>query len=419
MKVLKFGGTSVGTVDSLRNVKAIVEANSDRVIVVVSALGGLTDKLIATAKAAAEGSDYTADYQAMIDRHHNIIEGIVAEEFREEVTAKVDTLLEELGNIYKGVSLIRDLSPRTLDIIVSYGERLSSTIISRIINGARLYDSRQFIKTLDQYGKHVLDNDATQKLVHQTFDDMDFKVALVPGFISTNAEGDVTNLGRGGSDYTAAILAAALDADVLEIWTDVDGFMTADPRIIKDTYVIDHLSFIEAMELCNFGAKVIYPPTIYPVFHKNIPIYIKNTFNPSAPGTCISEQRPSPEGKDIKGISSINDTCLITVSGLCMVGVIGVNARIFGALGRHGVSVFLVSQASSENTTSFAVRNADADRAVKALEDEFMVELQTGELNPMQVEHNLATVAVVGETCVTPPESPANSSTPSGATAST
>ena len=397
MKVLKFGGTSVGTVDSLRNVKAIVEQNSDRVIVVVSALGGLTDKLIATAKAAAEGSDYTADYQAMIDRHHNIIEGIVPEDFREEVNTKVDTLLEELGNIYKGVSLIRDLSPRTLDIIVSYGERLSSTIISRIIKDARLYDSRQFIKTLDQYGKHVLDNDATQKLVHQTFDDMDFKVALVPGFISTNAEGDVTNLGRGGSDYTAAILAAALDADVLEIWTDVDGFMTADPRIIKDTYVIDHLSFIEAMELCNFGAKVIYPPTIYPVFHKNIPIYIKNTFNPSAPGTCISEQRPSPEGKDIKGISSINDTCLITVSGLCMVGVIGVNARIFGALGRHGVSVFLVSQASSENTTSFAVRNADADRAVKALEDEFMVELQTGGLNPMQVEHNLATVAVVGE----------------------
>ena len=397
MKVLKFGGTSVGTVDSLRNVKAIVEQNSDRVIVVVSALGGLTDKLIATAKAAAEGSDYTADYQAMIDRHHNIIEGIVPEDFREEVNTKVDTRLEDLGTIYKGVSLIRDLSPRTLDIIVSYGERLSSTIISRIIKDARLYDSRQFIKTLDQYGKHVLDNDATQKLVHQTFDDMDFKVALVPGFISTNAEGDVTNLGRGGSDYTAAILAAALDADVLEIWTDVDGFMTADPRIIKDTYVIDHLSFIEAMELCNFGAKVIYPPTIYPVFHKNIPIYIKNTFNPSAPGTCISEQRPSPEGKDIKGISSINDTCLITVSGLCMVGVIGVNARIFGALGRHGVSVFLVSQASSENTTSFAVRNADADRAVKALEDEFMVELQTGELNPMQVEHNLATVAVVGE----------------------
>ncbi len=203
--------------------------------------------------------------------------------------------------------------------------------------------------------------------------------------------------GGGGRDSPAAILAAALDARVLEIWTDVDGFMTADPRVIENTYVIDHLSFIEAMELCNFGAKVIYPPTIYPVFHKNIPIYIKNTFNPSAPGTCISEQRPSPEGKDIKGISSINDTCLITVSGLCMVGVIGVNARIFNALARQGVSVFLVSQASSENTTSFAVRNADAERAVAALETEFMAELQTGELNPMQVEHNLATVAVVGE----------------------
>ena len=398
MKVLKFGGTSVGTIDSLRNVKAIVEQNEEQTIVVVSALGGLTDKLIATAKTAAKGGDsYYPDFQSMILRHHNIINGLVPEEHKAEVTTLVDSMLEELGNIYKGVSLIRDLSPRSLDIIVSYGERLSSTIISRIIKDAVLFDSRNFIKTLEQFGKHVLDNDATQNLVHETFDNADFKVAVVPGYISTDAEGDVTNLGRGGSDYTAAILAASLDARALEIWTDVDGFMTADPRVIDNTYVIEHLSFIEAMELCNFGAKVIYPPTIYPVFHKNIPIYIKNTFNPTAAGTCISEQRPSPEGKDIKGISSINDTCLITVSGLCMVGVIGINARIFNALARQGVSVFLVSQASSENTTSFAVRNADADRAVLALETEFMAELQTGELNPMQVERDLATVAIVGE----------------------
>ena len=398
MKVLKFGGTSVGTIDSLRNVKAIVEQNEEQTIVVVSALGGLTDKLIATAKTAAKGGDsYYSDFQSMILRHHNIINGLVPEEHKAEVTTLVDSMLEELGNIYKGVSLIRDLSPRSLDIIVSYGERLSSTIISRIIKDAVLFDSRNFIKTLEQFGKHVLDNDATQKLVHETFDNANFKVAVVPGFISTDAEGDVTNLGRGGSDYTAAILAASLDARALEIWTDVDGFMTADPRVIDNTYVIEHLSFIEAMELCNFGAKVIYPPTIYPVFHKNIPIYIKNTFNQTAAGTCISEQRPSPEGKDIKGISSINDTCLITVSGLCMVGVIGINARIFNALARQGVSVFLVSQASSENTTSFAVRNADADRAVLALETEFMAELQTGELNPMQVERDLATVAIVGE----------------------
>ena len=398
MKVLKFGGTSVGTIDSLRNVKAIVEQNEEQTIVVVSALGGLTDKLIATAKTAAKGGDsYYPDFQSMILRHHNIINGLVPEEHKAEVTTLVDSMLEELGNIYKGVSLIRDLSPRSLDIIVSYGERLSSTIISRIIKDAVLFDSRNFIKTLEQFGKHVLDNDATQNLVHETFDNADFKVAVVPGFISTDAEGDITNLGRGGSDYTAAILAASLDARALEIWTDVDGFMTADPRVIDNTYVIEHLSFIEAMELCNFGGKVIYPPTRYPVFHKNIPIYIKNTFNPTAAGTCISEQRPSPEGKDIKGISSINDTCLITVSGLCMVGVIGINARIFNALARQGVSVFLVSQASSENTTSFAVRNADADRAVLALETEFMAELQTGELNPMQVERDLATVAIVGE----------------------
>lgn len=397
MKVLKFGGTSVGSVESLRNVKSIVESANEPVIVVVSALGGLTDRLISTAKVAVAGGDYLDDYNQMVSRHHRIIDELVPEEKRQQLYVVVNTLLEELGNIYKGVSLIRDLSQRTIDIIVSYGERLSSAIISRIIKDARLYDSRYFIKTLDQFGKHVLDNEATQKLVHATFDDGDYRVAIVPGFISTDANGDVTNLGRGGSDYTAAILAAALGARVLEIWTDVDGFMTADPRVIDNTYVIDHLSFIEAMELCNFGAKVIYPPTIYPVFHKNIPIYIKNTFNPSAPGTCISEQRPSPESKDIKGISSINDTCLITVSGLCMVGVIGVNARIFNALARQGVSVFLVSQASSENTTSFAVRNADAERAVSALETEFMAELQTGELNPMQVEHDLATVAVVGE----------------------
>lgn len=398
MKVLKFGGTSVGTIDSLRNVKRIVENCGEQVIVVVSALGGLTDKLIATAKLAASGGEsYLENYLSIRDRHNEIINGMVTEENQESVRRDVNMMLDELGNIYKGVSLIRDLSPRTLDIIVSYGERLSSRIISKIIRGATLFDSREFIKTMDQFGKHVLDNEITQQLVHKTFDNTNFTIAIVPGFIATDSNNDVTNLGRGGSDYTAAILAAALDASVLEIWTDVDGFMTADPRIIKNTYVIDHLSFIEAMELCNFGAKVIYPPTIYPVFHKNIPIYIKNTFNPDAPGTCISEQRPHPESKDIKGISSINDTCLITVSGLCMVGVIGVNARIFNALARNGVSVFLVSQASSENTTSFAVKNADADSAVKALESEFQAELETGELNPMQVEHNLATVAVVGE----------------------
>ena len=398
MKVLKFGGTSVGTVESLRSVKKIVEGCNEPVIVVVSALGGITDQLINTAKLAAQGdSSHLESYSRIVERHNNVITNMVPTDKIDELKSIVNPLLEELGNIYKGVSLIKDLSDRTLDIIVSYGERLSSVIISRIIKDAQHYDSRNFIKTEKQFGKHILDNDTSQKYIHATFDNNNFKVAVVPGFISSDENGYITNLGRGGSDYTAAILAATLNASVLEIWTDVDGFMTADPRVINNTYVIDHLSFVEAMELCNFGAKVIYPPTIYPVCHKNIPIWIKNTFNPTAPGTCISEQRPSPEGKAIKGISSINDTCLITVSGLGMVGIIGINARIFNALAKNGVSVFLVSQASSENNTSFAVKNADADLAVSVLKEEFAVELQSGEISDITPEPNLATVAIVGE----------------------
>lgn len=398
MKVLKFGGTSVGTVDSLRNVKSIVEGQTEPVIVVVSALGGITDQLINTAKLAAAGDIAHLDsYARIVERHRRVIEGIVPPARQLDVLSIVNPLLEELGNIFRGVSLIKDLSDRTLDIIVSYGERLSSVIISRIIDGAVHLDSRNFIKTHKQWNKHVLDNELTQELVHDTFDNLDCKVALVPGFISTDRDGNITNLGRGGSDYTAAILAAALDASVLEIWTDVDGFMTADPRVINGALVIDRLSFTEAMELCNFGAKVIYPPTIYPVFHKNIPILIKNTFNPEAPGTCISDTHSSPDGKAIKGVSSINDTCLITVQGLGMVGVIGINSRIFNALAKNGISVFMVSQAASENNTSFAVRNADADHAIEVLREQFAPELQAGSLSGITAEPNLATVAIVGE----------------------
>lgn len=404
MKVLKFGGTSVGTVESLTSVKKIVEGRRKPVIIVVSALGGVTDMLISTAKAAAAGEEntYLETYARIIRRHHDVIEGMVPDHLKEQTLKDVDRMLDELGNIFKGVSLLGDLSSRSLDTIVSYGERLSSLIISRIIKGAKLFDSRQIIKTVDQFGKHVLDNDATLPLVMQTLGANDYEVAVVPGFISSDSvTGDVTNLGRGGSDYTAAIIAAALDAESLEIWTDVDGFMTADPRIISNTYVIDHLTFVEAMELCNFGAKVIYPPTIYPVFHKNIPILLKNTFNPDAKGTLISSSSDvadsNRDGKAIKGISSISDTCLITVSGLGMVGIVGINARIFNALAREGVSVFMVSQASSENTTSFAVKNEDAARAVEALEKEYAAELASGELNPIHSEHNLATVAIVGE----------------------
>lgn len=398
MKVLKFGGTSVGSVESMSSVKHIVESCREPVIVVVSALGGITDKLIGTAKIAVEGGNaYEHGFREIVDRHIAMIHGAVDSHKRDELLSLVEPLLDELGNIFKGVSLIKDLSVKTLDTIVSYGERLSSLIVSRVIDGAEHYDSRRFIKTQIQCGKHIVDFEETNRLVKAGFNPLP-RIAVVPGFIASDkSNGDVTNLGRGGSDYTAAILATALDASQLEIWTDVDGFMTADPRVINTAYVIERLSFVEAMELCNFGAKVIYPPTIYPVFHKNIPIFIKNTFNPSAPGTLISEDNSHAEGKAIKGISSINDTCLITLSGMGMVGVIGINSRIFNRLAKSGISVFLVSQASSENNTTFAVRNADAELAVKVLREEFRHDMAVGEISAIESEKDLATVAIVGE----------------------
>ncbi len=400
MKVLKFGGTSVGSVESILNVKRIVEAIDEPVIVVVSALGGITDKLLATSEMASKGDiNYEGSFSEIISRHLNVIEGVIPDAFlRIETQKKVMTLLDELGNIFRGIYLIQDLSTKTSDTIVSYGERISSLIISNVIQDAKLFDSRKFIKTEQQFNKHSIDFDLTNQLVTETFNPLP-KISLVPGFISSSKDnGEVTNLGRGGSDYTASILATALDASVLEIWTDVDGFMTADPRVISSAYVIERLSFTEAMELCNFGAKVIYPPTIYPVYHKNIPIRILNTFNPEAPGTYISKEHVPEEGKAIiKGISSINDTCLITVQGLGMVGVIGVNYRIFKTLAKNGISVFMVSQASSENNTTFAVRNADADIAVDVLNEEFALERSQGEINDIIAERDLATVAIVGE----------------------
>ena len=334
----------------------------------------------------------------MVDRHHKMIDTIITDTSdREELFNKVDALFEQLHSIYFGVYLIHDLSKKTLDAIVSYGERLSSNIVSTLVKGSRWMDSRSFIKTTTSpNGKTVLDSELTNHLVKEAFKDM-VRVTLLPGFISSDKDsGETTNLGRGGSDYTAAIIAADLDAEILEIWTDVNGFMTADPRVIKTAYTIDELSYVEAMELCNFGAKVVYPPTIYPVRIKNIPIRVKNTFNPDAPGTIIKDKIVN-DHKPIKGISSIKNTSLITVSGLAMVGVIGVNRRIFTALANNGISVFMVSQASSENSTSIGVRDEDAAEAARVLDNEFAAEIEDGAMFPMHVESNLATVAIVGE----------------------
>ena len=400
MKVLKFGGTSVGSVESILSLKAIVEKQAEKqpVIVVVSALGGITDKLLATSQLALKGDDAWKDeFQAMVDRHHKMIDTIITDtRKREKLFNIVDSLFEQLRSIYFGVYLIHDLSNKTQDAIVSYGERLSSNIVATLVQGAKWFDSRDFIKTVQKNHKNILDSELTNRLVRRTFSDLP-RVSLVPGFISMDRDSnETTNLGRGGSDYTAAIIAAALDADILEIWTDVDGFMTADPRVIKTAYTINELSYIEAMELCNFGAKVIYPPTIYPVCVKNIPIRVKNTFNPEAEGTIIKAQIDN-DSKPIKGISSINGTTLITVTGLSMVGVIGVNRRIFTALADNGISVFMVSQASSENSTSIGVRDQDAKAAVDVLNGEFAKEIETGAMFPMHAESGLATIAIVGE----------------------
>ena len=398
MKVLKFGGTSVGSVDSILNVKKIVEACNEPVIVVVSALGGITDKLIQTSQMAVSGDPaYLTSFEEIVTRHHQMIEALIENaEKRTELLARVDELLNELKSIYHGVYLIRDLSEKTSAAIVSYGERMSSQIAAVLIKNAKWFDSRNFIMTEKKEHRNLLDAELTNELVCQTFSVLQ-QVSLVPGFISCDKNtGETTNLGRGGSDYTAAIIAAALDAEVLEIWTDVDGFMTADPKVLSAAYTIDDLRCVEALELCNFGAKVVYPPTIYPVCLKNIPILIKNTFRPEAKGTII-RGNISHSKRAIKGISSIKGTSLITVAGLSMVGVIGVNRRIFTTLANAGISVFLVSQASSENSTSIGVRDADAKTACEVLDNEFAEEIAAGSMFKMSVESDLATVAVVGE----------------------
>lgn len=398
MKVLKFGGTSVGSVNSMSSVKKIVEAIDEKVIVVVSALGGITDKLINTSKMATAGdSAYEKEMKEIVNRHIEMVYTVIpAGKQREILLDQVNELLSELMDIFQGIYLIRDLSPKTSATIVSYGERLSSIIVTALIKNAQWFDSRTFIKTEKKHNRHILDSELTTQLVKEAFRELP-QVSVVPGFISSDKNtGEITNLGRGGSDYTASIIAAALEADILEIWTDVDGFMTADPRVISTAYPITELSYVEAMELCNFGAKVVYPPTIYPVCHKNIPILIKNTFNPDAPGTII-KQEADHFSKAIKGISSINDTCLITMTGLGMVGVIGVDHRLFRALAENGISVFLVSQASSENSISIGVRNGEAELACSLLNEEFAKEIEMGEISPMKVEGGLATVAIVGE----------------------
>ncbi|MFA6863780.1 MAG: bifunctional aspartate kinase/homoserine dehydrogenase I [Dysgonamonadaceae bacterium] len=399
MKVMKFGGISLGTSEGIDKVKDIIAEETQPVVIVVSALYGVTEMLLQAAEYALRADKKHEMVFSMIQNlHTDIIEkSVESDRSKRELDDEIMPLLEDLKNILRGVFLIGDLSQKTSDKIVSYGERLSSLIISKIIPNARLYDSTQFIKTTRQFNKHIPDIPLSNKLIKEYLNHVD-GVAIVPGFIaSSRDENDITNLGRGGSDYTASLIAAALDASVLEIWTDVDGFMTADPKIIDSAYVIEELSYIEAIELSNFGAKVIYPPTIFPVYHKNIPIRVRNSFNTTSKGTLILNKQSKDNGKVIKGISSINDTALITIQGLGMVGIIGVNHRIFRTLALNGISVFLVSQASSENSTSIGVSTPDAAISQKVLSEEFAHEIAMGSINEITVEYNLSTIAIVGQ----------------------
>ncbi|MBQ7741443.1 MAG: bifunctional aspartate kinase/homoserine dehydrogenase I [Bacteroidaceae bacterium] len=410
MKVLKFGGTSVGTVEGIRNIKTIVEAEPTPVIVVVSALKTVTNNLVKVTQLAVKGdAGYTDLLRDIIDFHSSYIDTIIADSVaRTALKQQVGSLLDELSSILRGVYLIKDVTPKTEDAILSYGERCSSLIVQQFIDNATLYDSRQFIFTDSKQDKAV-DFAASNTKIQETFAH-ERAVAIVPGFIASDLHtGDTTTLGRGGSDYTAAIIAAALDADVLEIWTDVDGFMTADPHIIPSAYTIERLTYSEATELCNFGAKVIYPPTIFPVCAKMIPIYVKNTFHPDLKGSIISEatsrvqsamgngQWANVDDIGVKGLTSINDTSIVNISGMNMVGVVGINRRFFTILADNGISTFMVAQTSSETGTSLCMTHSDALKAQEVFTREFANEIATGAINPIEVIDDLATIAVVGE----------------------
>ena len=396
MKVLKFGGSSVGTPEAVLQVKQIVDRLDTSAVVVVSALGGVTDRLISLSTQAV---DPAADYLTALDelhaRHDKMVRTVLPADRQEEILQGVSNCFDELSRILQGVHLIGELTPKTADAIVAYGERISSSIVAALL-GARHIDSRRLIRTRPEGAKHIVDFDATHAAIAEA-DLSRCPLTVMGGFISSDVEsGRTTNLGRGGSDYTAAILAAALGAEVLEIWTDVDGFMTADPRVIPTAFTIDELSYDEATELCNFGAKVVYPPTIFPVCVRNIPILVRNTFNPNGKHTVI-RRNAAPSSRLIRGISSIGETALVTVSGMSMVGVVGVNRRIFTTLAQAGISVFMVAQSASETSTSLAVTPADAQRACHILDVEFAQEIAAGAMNPAGCRTGLSTVAVVGE----------------------
>lgn len=398
MKVLKFGGTSVGTSDSLRNVKKIVDSIDDKAIIVVSALGGLTDQLIKNAKLAEAGERQWENKIIEIkQRHFDIIEELIPSDLENLVKGKIDTLVEGLRDTYKKINEAGRLGEKSLNEIVSFGERMSSHIVAALVSNGRRYFSPDFIKTEKWFDKNIADSKKTEQLIKQAFSEMkEGEKAIVPGFISADSEtGEITNLGRGGSDFTGALIAAALDAEILEIWTDVDGFMTADPRIVKDALIINHLSFTESMDLCTFGAKVIYPPTIFPVFHKNIPIKILNTFNLGAPGTLITDH-PHRDDFDVKGVTALKDISLFIIETKDYKDNKELERKILDLITRNGVGLLPVTISEESTEIIFGVSGTDAEKVKKILSD-LESELEINKIISAKHIESLSAIALVGK----------------------
>lgn len=402
MRVIKFGGTSVQNATNINKAIAIIreKMTDDKLLVVVSAFGGITNKLIEVSNLAAKGDNtYTTILKDIETRHIDAIKELVKSDKQNNVIEHTRMTLKNFDDLLHGVFLLQELSPRTLDMVMSFGERLSAYIIAQALKeqgiNAEFLDSRDVVKTDKNFGTAKVNFELTNKLIKQHVGD-GVKLFVATGFISSTVDCETTTLGRGGSDYSGAIFAGALDAKVLEIWTDVDGMMTADPRKVKKAYPIKHISYAEAMELSHFGAKVLEPRTVLPAMSKQIPILIKNTFNPTAEGTLITEKAPA-NNLSIRGISSIDNVSLITVQGSGMIGEAGISMRLFQAIARQHINVILITQCSSEHSITFAVLPLDADRAKKCLEAEFELEIKLKLIDSILMEDDLAVIAVVGE----------------------
>lgn len=403
MNVLKFGGTSVGSVEAIEVVLGIMQqkiSKGQNIALVFSAMGGLTNNLIEVAeKAVAADESYLDLLKIAEERHFEIVRKIIDIKSQSKVFASIRTLFNELEDVLKGISLIRELSPRSMDLILSFGERLSTCLIYEILKSkgldCQLLDARKLVKTNSNFGMAEVNFEKTNALIQEYFAGKK-ATQIITGFIGSNDEGVTTTLGRGGSDYTASIFGAALQADEIEIWTDVDGMMTADPRKVANAFTIPSITYTEAMELSHFGAKVIYPPSLQPAFAKNIPIRILNTFNTSFEGTVVSKEAQSTE-YIITGISAIENISLVNLQGSGMIGVAGVSAKLFTVLAKNKISVVLISQASSEHSICFAIDPKAGKLVKRVLEKEFAHELQTGYIEGVEIQENLSVIAVVGE----------------------